>query len=199
MISLDEVQAGLAGGWRLMMGKPDGLRALDLSADGFWNSFFAMLVALPPLFVMWSGFAIEAAPNADFGIRLSLLLRMAAIDLLVWIVPLVLLALAARPAGIADRFVHYVVGSNWASAIVAWMVLPPVLLRRFFDGAREVADLLSLLIFIGTLVLMWRLTNATLGKGAGMATAVFACMVAVSLLTILALEWLLGIPSLQPV
>ena len=37
--------ASLTGAWRLMLGKADGLRLLDLSADGFWNSFFAIVVA----------------------------------------------------------------------------------------------------------------------------------------------------------
>ena len=49
MPSGDDIQAYLAGAWRLMMGKPDGVRALDVSADGFWNSFFAILVAFPAL------------------------------------------------------------------------------------------------------------------------------------------------------
>ncbi|TIX33060.1 MAG: transporter, partial [Mesorhizobium sp.] len=44
MLSADETYASLAGAWRLMLGKVDGLRLLDLSADGFWNSFFAIVV-----------------------------------------------------------------------------------------------------------------------------------------------------------
>ena len=37
----------------MMLGKPDGLRLLDLSADGFWNSFFAIVGALPALIAGW--------------------------------------------------------------------------------------------------------------------------------------------------
>jgi hypothetical protein len=43
MLSADETYASLAGAWRLMLGKADGLRLLDLSADGFRNSFFAIV------------------------------------------------------------------------------------------------------------------------------------------------------------
>ena len=57
MPSAEEIQQYLTGAWRMMMGKPDGLRLLDLSADGFWNSFFAIIVALPALFVGWVGVA----------------------------------------------------------------------------------------------------------------------------------------------
>lgn len=32
-----EIQSGLAGAWRLMTGRADGLKLLNLSADGFWT------------------------------------------------------------------------------------------------------------------------------------------------------------------
>jgi hypothetical protein len=48
--------------WRLalMTGKRDGLKLLDLSADGFWNSFYAIVLALPAMFVGW----VSASPTA---------------------------------------------------------------------------------------------------------------------------------------
>ena len=48
MPSAENIQLYLTGAWRMMMGKADGLRLLDLSVDGFWNSFFAIVIALPP-------------------------------------------------------------------------------------------------------------------------------------------------------
>ncbi|TIU19672.1 MAG: transporter, partial [Mesorhizobium sp.] len=81
MLSADETYASLAGAWRLMFGKADGLRMLDLSADGFWNSFFGIVVALPALIVGWVGIANEIGdPNAFAG-RLGMLLRLAAVDI----------------------------------------------------------------------------------------------------------------------
>ncbi len=59
MPSAEEIQLYLTGAWRMMMGKADGLRLLDLSADGFWNSFFAIVIALPALIVGWVGVANE--------------------------------------------------------------------------------------------------------------------------------------------
>jgi len=196
MPSADEIQAGLTGAWRMMLGRSDGLSLLDLSADGFWNSFFAMIVALPPLFAMWTSFAVEASPaTAEFGHRMSLLLRMALIDFAAWVVPLVLLASVAARAGIRDRFVHYVVSTNWASGIIAWLLLPPVILRAFAPTATEVSALLSLIVFIASMVFFWRLTNVALAKGAAVATAIFSGMVVVSLAVVYALEWVLAIPA----
>ncbi|RUT89196.1 transporter, partial [Mesorhizobium sp. USDA-HM6] len=170
MLSADETYASLAGAWRLMFGKADGLRMLDLSADGFWNSFFAIVVAAPALIVGWVGIANEIGdPNAFAG-RLGMLLKLATVDIGSWVLPLVALALVAPRAGIGGRFVHYVVASNWASAIIAWLMLPSALLRLFVSSADEISGLVSLLLFALSMVLTWRMTNATIGKGAAVGT-----------------------------
>ncbi|MDX8468434.1 transporter [Mesorhizobium sp. VK23B] len=193
MLSTDETFASLAGAWRLMLGKADGLRMLDLSADGFWNSFFAIIVALPALIVGWVGIANEIGdPNAFAG-RLSMLLRLATVDIGSWVLPLVVLALVAPRAGIGGRFVHYVVASNWASAIIAWLMLPSALLRLFLPSTDEISGLVSLLLFALSMVLTWRMTNATIGKGPAVGSAVFAGMFVASLLVLFGLQALLGI------
>ncbi|MDX8502839.1 transporter [Mesorhizobium sp. VK4C] len=193
MLSADETYASLAGAWRLMFGKADGLRMLDLSADGFWNSFFAIVVAAPALIVGWVGIANEIGdPNAFAG-RLSMLLRLATVDIGSWVLPLVVLALVAPRVGIGGRFVHYVVASNWASAIIAWLMLPSALLRLFVPSPDEVSGLVSLLLFALSMVLTWRMTNATIGKGPAVGTAVFAGMFVASLLVLFGLQALLGI------
>ena len=193
MLSADETYASLAGAWRLMFGKADGLRLLDLSADGFWNSFFAIIVAAPALIVGWVGIANEIGdPNAFAG-RLGMLLRLATVDIGSWVLPLLALALVAPRAGIGGRFVHYVVASNWASAIIAWLMLPSALIRLFLPAGSEVSGLVSLLLFALSMVLTWRMTNATIGKGAAVGTAVFIGMFVASLLVLFGLQALLGI------
>ncbi|MCV3206401.1 transporter [Mesorhizobium sp. YC-39] len=195
MLSSDETYASLAGAWRLMLGKADGLRQLDLSADGFWNSFFAIVVAAPALVVGWVGIANEIGdPNAFAG-RFSMLIRLATVDVGAWVLPLVGLALVAPRAGIGSRFVHYVVASNWASAIIAWLMLPSALIRLFLSSTNEVAGLVSLLLFALSMVLTWRMTNAAIGKGAAVGTAVFAGMFVASLAVLFGLQALLGISA----
>lgn len=193
MLSADETYASLAGAWRLMFGKADGLRLLDLSADGFWNSFFAIIVAAPALIVGWVGIANETGdPNAFAG-RLGVLIRLATVDIGSWVLPLVALALVAPRVGIGGRFVHYVVASNWASAIIAWLMLPSALLRLFLPSTNEVNGSLSLVLFALSMVLTWRMTNAVIGKGAAIGTAVFVGMFAASLMVLFGLQALLGI------
>ncbi|MER9918871.1 MULTISPECIES: transporter [unclassified Mesorhizobium] len=200
MLSVDETSSSLNGAWRLMLGKADGLRLLDLSADGFWNSFFAIVVAAPAMIVGWVGTANEIGdPNAFAG-RLGMLIRLATVDLGSWLLPLVVLALVASRAGIGDRFVHYVVASNWASAITAWMLLPSALIRLFLPSGNPVAELVWLVLVVLSLVLSWRMTNAAIGKGAAVGSAMFAGMLVVSLAVLFGLVALLGItvPTAAP-
>lgn len=192
LLSADETQASLTGAWRLMLGKTDGLRLLDLSADGFWNSFYAMIFAVPALIVGWVGIANEIGDPDVFAGRLTMLFRLAAVDFGAWVLPLIGLALVAPHAGIGERFVAYVVASNWASAIIAWLMLPPALIRLFLP-ASDAAGFLSLFCFLLSMVLTWRMTNAVIGKGAAIGTAVFVGMFLISLVVVFGLQALLGI------
>ncbi|GAB5505014.1 MAG: hypothetical protein Rhirs2KO_01770 [Rhizobiaceae bacterium] len=193
MPGADDIQTYLAGVWKLMNGRSEGLNQLDLSVDGFWNSFFAILIALPALGVGWVSFANEIAGGEPFGYRLWILTKLAVIDLISWVGPIVLFAFLARPVGLIDRFVPYVVASNWASAFFAWFLLPPSLIGLFWPDAVELTDLLSLVVIIATLVLAWRLTNTVIARGAAVATAVFVAMIAVSVTMLLILQPLFGL------
>jgi hypothetical protein len=187
------IQRSLTGAWRLMMGRPEGIKLLDISAEGFWDSFFAVVIAAPALALGWIASSNEMMLLNMDGSRLSILGRLAFIDLAVWTLPLVALGLVARQAGIGDRFVHYVVSSNWASALLIWMMVPPSILRLMAPDAGDVASILSLIFFLGSLVLSWRQTNAALNKGAAVATAVFVGMFLCSLAVLIALQTALAL------
>lgn len=193
MLSADEIQTSLTGAWQLMMGKADGVRLLDLSADGFWNSFFALVVAAPALIVGWVGVANEIGDPHAFSGRLGVLIRVALVDVGTWTLPLVALALVGRYAGIASRFVPYVVASNWASALIAWMLLPSALIRLFLPSTDQFAALMTLFFFLLSMVLTWRMTNAIIAKGAAVGSAVFTGMLIASLAVLFGLQSLLGI------
>ena len=178
----------------MMIGKRDGLRLLDLSLDGFWTSFFAIVVAAPAMLAGWVPLADDlAGAGASFSLRLSLLVRLGLADLGAWVLPLAALAALAPYAGIRHRFVHYVVASNWGSAIFAWMTLPVSLVRLFMPATADLAVGLSLVVFVATLVLYWRLTDVALEKGPATTTAVFAFMLVASLLTLFALQDILRV------
>ena len=174
------------------MGKPDGVRLLDVSADGFWSSFFAIVVALPALSVTWVALA-NSLGDEVFASRFAFFVRLALIDLVTWIAPLLLLGAAAGAVGIGRRYVAYVVATNWGSVILVWIMLPPALVELVWPSGGEVLSTVALLLFLVTMVLSWRLTNAVLDMGAAVASAVFAGMFVLSLGVLLSLQALLGI------
>ena len=198
MLDAAEIQRNLNGAWRVMRGRADGMRLLDTTAEGFWDSFFAIAVAAPALAVGWISSANDFVSYETTASRLGVMLRLAVIDMSVWILPLVGLALVAGRAGIADRYVHYVVSGNWASALLVWMMLPPTILRLVLPQTADVATLLSLLLFLASLVLTWRQTNVALNRGPAAATALFVAMFVAALAVLVVLQSLMGLnPSSQ--
>ncbi len=198
MPSFEEVQQYLTGAVRMMFGKSDGMRMLDFSADGFWNSFFAMAVALPALMIGWVGLAneLEQASGA-IGSRFSILIRVAIIDFAAWVAPLLVLAAVIARTRIADRFVPIVVSGNWASAVIVWFMLPAPLLRLVAPQAVEAASLLSVLLFALSMLMTWRVTNVAVGRGPAVATVVFAGMLLSSMATLFFLQGALGLSGID--
>lgn len=194
----DEIQRNVTAAWRIMMGRYELVRAYDVSADGFWNSFFAIVLCLPVLLTSWVPLANEmSSPISSFGERLSIVLRLAIVDLASWVLPLVVLALLAGLIDVRDRFVQYVVVTNWGSVILVWMLLPANLVRLVWPAEIELAMLLSLVIFIATMVLLWRLTNAAIGKGPMIASTVFATVLLTSFFVLFTVQALLGVALVQ--
>lgn len=193
-----DTQTQIIGAWRLMTGRPDGLRYLDLSADGFWNSFFAIVVAVPALAVSWLAVIDDLAVDPADGSRLAILLKLATADLGAWVLPLVAFALVARPVGLSDRFVPYVVATNWGSVIVVWMMMPVALLRVLAPGTESAASILSFVLFAVSIALTWRLTNAAVARGPAIATGVFVALFIASLIALFSLQSLLGLPDRVP-
>jgi hypothetical protein len=190
----EAVQSSLLGAWRLMMGKADGLRLLDLSADGFWNSFYAIVLALPALAMNWVPVATDTlGADSSTGAKLGYVLRLAVVDLGSWVLPLLALAVASSTVGIRDRFVHYVVATNWATVPMVWIMLPPSLLAIFVPQAGDFVSVLALVLFVVTMVLTWRVTNAAIGKGPAVGTGVFAGMFIASLIVMALLQALVGV------
>ena len=56
MPSVERIMAYFTAVWGMMTTRPRAVQDLDLSADGFWESFWAIAAALPPLFVGWAAY-----------------------------------------------------------------------------------------------------------------------------------------------
>ncbi len=131
-------------------------------------------------------------PEAFAG-RFGMVISLAAAEIGAWVVPLAGLALIAPRIGIGGRFVPFAVAYNWAMAIAAWISLPAALLTLFLPFTDQMVVLVALVLFLLSEVLIWRLTNASIGRGAAIATAVFTGMLIGSQAVSFGLQVLLGI------
>ncbi|MBS9719350.1 transporter [Tianweitania sp. BSSL-BM11] len=193
MLSGEAIQNSVAGAWSVMLGRKDALNRLDVSADGFWDSFWAIPLTLPPLLLAW---VTSAAMLTEGGIdqsKLSIVLRLAFVDFANWLVPLIALALIARPIGISKRFAPYVVVSNWGTLIMMWLGLPIMLMSLFSPDSRSFADVLGFMLFLASLLFSWRITQASLNTEVGTTIAVFVGMTFLSILLVILLQPMLGL------
>lgn len=174
----------------LMRGRSEGLNQLDLSADGFWTSFSAILYALPPLLLSW---VVHSGELEAVGSRASIVLRLFVVDCATWILPLVIFIAIAKPIGLWARVVPIVVTLNWSGVVFAWMLLPVDLLRVVLPDQPGVTGLLSSAGVIAILFLMWRMMVITVGRGPAIAGAFLGGMLLLNIFTILLLQPMLGL------
>lgn len=141
----------LAGAWLVMCGRAEGLNRLDLSLEGFWRSFAAILLIVPFAlvglisqrnFVQEEGEAAGALTESGLGLEAVALLG----D---WLTFPLIFAAVARPLGLAARYVPFIVARNWASVIITAMV--SMIHAGHIVGIVS-AELASLLLFLAVAV-----------------------------------------------
>ena len=181
--SFDTILSYFSGTAQLMAGRREGLSRLDLSADGFWQSFSAILVALPPMALSWVEFeGVERQdPVADTG-AFILYGAHAFADLLAWVLPVFVLMLVARRVGYAKKVVPVVVATNWGGALLSWVFAPYWLLILAFGTGGPMA-LFGILVTIASIALTVRLIFFASGKDIGGAAAITVLMIVASLMS----------------
>ncbi|MBA8877353.1 hypothetical protein [Phyllobacterium myrsinacearum] len=200
MLSFEDIQRYFWGSWRMMNGHADGLDFFDLSEDGFWQSFHAITVSLPPLILGWIVFANDmVAFQPEVGTRLSVIGRVAFVDLASWVLPLVVLLLLTARIGLGNRFGVYVITSNWGSAVTSWLAAPATVIRVLLPGSTTLATIFGLALYMFVLVLTYRLTYVALKKSHAYTAAFFAILVIGSIFLMIGLQEMLGISLPEPV
>ena len=153
------------GALDLMLGRQDrGWSRLDLSADGFWNSFLAILVCVPALLVILISHArwLQSS-GVEVGVG-TVVASLLAVEFFNWIVTLLIVVALARPLRVGGRITHLVVALNWGSVTFAYLRAVPAALALVF-GLGEGLAVMMLVLTVVTLVLYWRLLSAAAAPG----------------------------------
>lgn len=160
--TVNEVAAYLTGIVRMVRDEPEGLRYLDLSAGGFWRSFWAFAYCLPAFMVFWTtDHLARLVDDPDAKIGLGFFIRSAATDAAGIALALLAVALIARPMGISDRFVQWVVAGNWLALPLAYAMAVVQLLSLGLFG--QGGSVLLLIAVIAALIVNWRVARVALG------------------------------------
>lgn len=193
MPSFEEIQYYFSAVWRTMTGHPEALNNLNTSADGFWRSFYAILVALPPMLIGWVEIAARLTENSeDTVLRLLNTAKLGAIDMTVWLLPLLLIGFLSRSLGLERRFSTYVVATNWATALFAWIYAPLTFLNLLMPDLSSVLSGIGIGIVLATLILSYRLTRAALQRPHSFVAPFFLTVMMGSIILTIILQNLAG-------
>lgn len=122
--SVARLADNLSGAWAVMRGRPEGLARLDVSLEGFWRSFGAILLVAPfALVTLLSQRRLAAAAGGDPGVPASGIGGAEAVGLVAdWLIFPLAFALLARPLCLGTRYVPFIVARNWAAVLISAMV-----------------------------------------------------------------------------
>lgn len=194
MPGLDEVLHYLTGVWQLVRQKPEGFRWLDLTWRGLLRSFWAMAWSLPALAVIWASwrlYFLGRMPEGT-GAGFDFILKLAFIDLVGWFLPLILVALLARPLGYAQHLATMVIASNWIAVPFAYATAIPFAIALVVPDFAAFSGLLLYAVFGLSIMLQYRLLWMCVGKQSLLAATLTALFVLPPLLAGQGLQVLLG-------
>ena len=177
-MTLDQVLTRVQGAYDLIRGRRDvGWRRLDLSADGFWNSFLAIPVTVPALLVTWLSHAGWLAANGVEASVGAAVASLALVELVNWLVTIGAFMALAPLLGWGDRVVPGVIALNWGSVLLAYVQAIPSALSLLV-GPGEGPAFITLVVLLITLAAYWRLVSAALERPPLIVTAAFLASIA---------------------
>jgi hypothetical protein len=152
--SRHEAGRSLAGLLYLILKRPEGLKLLDTTPDGFWRSFGAFAWAWPVQCFLWTGMwraAPETRPESA-GDHIGFFATSTAFDVAAWVVPAILLLAVSQLFGLSDKFARLVVVNNWFGLFSAYVGFFPAALRYLApipDGFNALISLAVYVIVVG--------------------------------------------------
>jgi hypothetical protein len=175
-LAADDVGRSLRGSWRLMTQGEGALTELDLSRDGFWRSFAALILTLPALIAILAAERLIAGlSNAGtlFDAPSLIAAVVAAEALAIFAVPVLLVALAPNLAQ-TPRFTAFIIGWNWAGLLAVSMMAVPATVFAIGWSNPGIATLQVLAFAAIVLRLRYCVARAAFGTERGVALLIVA-------------------------
>ena len=187
-----EIITSLVGAYQLARRNPDALSYFNISMEGFYRSFLAMILAIP-LFAIENAIDYRDIPTeTSMGSFLFLL----CIALLVsWGAYLSVMAVLARFMGFSDRYSVFVIVYNWVqfAIILIWLPISVIATGILPDN---IGPVLTLMFIAATYALLWYVLKVTLNVSGMVAVGLaFLEFLIVVLIQGIFSEWLFTAPA----
>lgn len=158
IVDREEITRSIEGTLRLLKGDRSGISLLNLSVDGFWNSFFAAVLVAPAYVIMLLLTDAAGPPSGLVGWRL--LASGGLFYLVSWALMPILAFAFCRFFDLERRFVPLVVALNWSAVIQMAIFLPVLAVAALLPG---VLGGVVLLVTTGALLYyQWFITTTAL-------------------------------------
>lgn len=183
MVSADEFSRSFRGISAFLNWRADGLRLFEISLPAFGRSFAAVGLTLPAYVVELAlvrrdlglppGGGLFADPGVAFQVASAHLLAFLALP--------VAMIFVARRLGLGDRYVPFVIVTNWLQVFASYaLALPGALLILGWETP-ALTFLFTIAFMAVVLHVQWFATRVTLGVGAVLAALVTALGLALSI------------------
>jgi len=191
ILTLDEISRSLTGAWGLFLDRPGSTRLFDMSVDGFWRSFRAIVLVAPSYaFAVLADryMAAESDPTAPVQSGWNMFVENGLGLCLDWVALPLILALLARPLGIGARYPAFIVARNWCAVIAAFPFGVVGLLTVIGFIGSELGTILMFAILIAVLRYNYLVAKRTLEATMGFCIGIVVLDFVVSLTIALTLQ-----------
>jgi len=186
MLTYSEIRNALTGSFLLAKRDGRGLQFFDVTIDGFWRSFLAV-VLIAPFYVLYALQEIEithqinmlgSVPVISAGFVASRITLLG----LEWVIFPVAMILITRLLGLWPRYVPYIAIYNWSSLFISLALTPAAVL--YFSGiiSTQMAATINLFAVLFILYFRWYIAKTVLEATTAAAALIVAFDLVFSLL-----------------
>lgn len=183
--TLNQTARSLSGLLATLSGNRDGLKLIDSSLEGVLRSFLVFAWCWPAQAFLWTGVwrdLPESRPDSVEGF-VVFFLQAGIFDFIGWLLPALLLIPLSRPFGFRGQLFKLIAMTNWFGLIATYMAFLPATLDLLPPIPDQVTAVMSLVVYVFTIVFYFRLARAVLSDDGLLAAMVTVLLVVTSIVT----------------
>jgi len=166
IVTADEVNRSFRGAVDLLNSRVEGLKAFDMSEEGFWRSFTAVWLTLPAYIVSVAFERLRLGllqPDGNLLGNIWIDLVVALGHVASFVALPVAMIWIARGLRLTHRYVPFVIVTNWITVIGLLVLSVPAMLLLLGWATPALASIFSLAFMIIMVRVQWFATKTTLG------------------------------------